>query len=227
MQSVFAGARHKQFPYRFEGTLLVGKIAGGVPTDPKVAESWLRANLGEKTDDQIRRMAAETMIDRGVTLDDAVALVNDTRHLNGFRRDDEGLYIAGYQLKAALKEAVSVAAAADKIKLKGWGKTNKGIHSYFVEHVFVVEERLHLGVMEPSGIAQRFPHNWRGTSIQYEEYVEDAKIDFTIISDHDFTDDEWAAIWLTGEQQGIGATRSQGYGRYEVIRWERCSQHRS
>lgn len=29
------------------------------------------------------------------------------------------------------------------------------------------------------------------------------------------------AIWTSGEQQGIGASRSQGYGRYEVTRWEK------
>ena len=41
------------------------------------------------------------------------------------------------------------------------------------------------------------------------------------MSDRDFAAEEWALLWLTGEQQGIGATRSQGYGRYEVTRWER------
>ena len=30
-------------------------------------------------------------------------------------------------------------------------------------------------------------------------------------------------IWLTGEQQGIGASRSQGFGRYEVTGWERLA----
>jgi hypothetical protein len=28
-------------------------------------------------------------------------------------------------------------------------------------------------------------------------------------------------IWLTAEQLGIGATRSQGYGRFVLTRWER------
>jgi hypothetical protein len=30
-------------------------------------------------------------------------------------------------------------------------------------------------------------------------------------------------LWLTGEQQGVGASRSQGFGRYEVIKWEAAS----
>lgn len=218
--TVFDKFKAKAYPFRFAGQLHVGTIAGGTPTDPKVAEAWLKTKLGADKDDQIRKMVAETMLERGVTADEATQIVNEVKHLNGFKRDERGLYIEGRQLKAALKEAASVALAADKLKARGWGKTNKGLLGYLAEHVFVVEERLHLGVHEASGINQRFVHTFRGSGIQYEEYVNDAKIDFTVMSDHDFSAEEWAHIWLCGEQQGIGASRSQGYGTYEVTRWE-------
>lgn len=29
-------------------------------------------------------------------------------------------------------------------------------------------------------------------------------------------------LWLTGQQQGIGASRSQGFGRYEVVAWSKA-----
>lgn len=218
--SVFADYRDKSYPIHFAGTLHVDRIVGGVPTDPNVAEAWLRSKL-TNTDDEIREAVAKTMLDRGVSAEEATTLVNIQKHLNGFKRDEDGLYIEGRQLKAALKEAVSVAMAAGKLKSRGWGKTNKGLLSYLAEHVFVVEDRLHLGVTEASGVMQRFIHTFRGSGIQYEEYVTDAKVDFTLITDHDFSHDEWAAIWTTGEQQGIGASRSQGYGRYEVTRWDK------
>jgi hypothetical protein len=219
MTSVFAKHQAAMFPHRFAGQLVVGTIAGGTPTDPKVAEGWLRTKLGDK-DDLIREMVAETMVERGVTADEAAKIVDTQKHLNGFKRDEQGLYIEGRQLKAALKEAASCAVAAGKLTARGWGKTNKGLLSYLAEHVFVVEERLHLGVTEATGINQRFVHTFRGSGIQYEEYVTDAKIDFTVMADHDFSEKEWAAIWTSGEQQGIGASRSQGYGRYEVTRWD-------
>lgn len=221
--SVFASYRDEMFPHRFTGQLHVGVIAGGTPTDPKVAEGWLKTKLGVDKDDLIREMVATTMVERGVTADEAAKLVDQHKHLNGFKRDENGLYIEGRQLKAALKEAASVAVAAGKLTARGWGKTNKGLLSYLAEHVFVVEDRLHLGVAEATGISQRFVHTFRGSGIQYEEYVEDAKVDFTVISDHDFAEKEWAAIWTSGEQQGIGASRSQGYGRYEVTRWDRLA----
>jgi hypothetical protein len=220
---VFDKYKQEMYPHRFAGQIHVGVIAGGIPTDPKVAEGWLKTKLGVDKDELIRQQVAETMVERGITADEAAEVVNTNKHLNGFKRDENGLYYEGRQLKAALKEAASVAVAAGKLTARGWGKTNKGLLSYLAEHVFVVEDRLHLGVAEPTGIAQRFVHTFRGSGIQYEEYVEDAKVDFTVISDHDFSAKEWAAIWTCGEQQGIGASRSQGYGRYEVTRWDRLT----
>ena len=219
--SVFDEYAKKAWPHRFAGQLHLGAIAGGTPTDQHVAEGWLRTKINDK-DDLIREAVAETMAERGVTADEAAKIVDSLKHLNGFRRDpDRGLYIKGHQLKAALKEAVSVAVASEKLPARGWGKTNKGALSYVAEHVFVEEDRLYLGVTEPTGISQRFVHTFRGAGIQYEEYCEDAKVDFTIKSDHDFTDAQWAIIWLTGQEQGLGASRSQGFGRYTVTRWDR------
>jgi hypothetical protein len=228
MTSVFATYQTKAFPFRFAGALRVGTIAGGIPTDEHVTEGWLKTKLvaAKDRDELIREAVAETMVERGITADEAAKEVDSLKHLNGFKRDEDGLFIEGRQLKAALKEAVNIAANAGKITTKGWGDPDnanykKGIKAWFPEHVFVLEDRLHLGVTEPSGIVQRFVHTPRGTGIQYEEYVEDAKIGFTIATDHEFTAEQWAMIWLTGEQQGIGASRSQGFGRYEVTAWDR------
>lgn len=218
--SVFSKYENEAFPHRFVGQLKVGRIAGGIPTDPKVAEGWLRTKLGDK-DDLIREAVATTMLERNVSAEEAAKIVDEYKHLNGFKRDDDGLYIEGRQLKAALKEAVNVTVGAAKLKGRGWGTTNKGLLSYMAEHVFVLEDRLHLGVSEATGINQRFVHTFRGSGIQYEEYVDDAVINFTVISDHDFSERDWAMIWLSGQQQGIGASRSQGFGRYEVTKWDK------
>lgn len=223
--SVFEKYIPKAYPYRYQGTIHVGKIAGGIPTDPKVAEAWLKTKLGHDNEELIRAQVAETMVERGLTLDEAVAAVDANRHLNGFKRDaDDGLYIEGRQLKAAIKEAANTRWPAPF----KWGKYKntrdkevggKISTSFFAEHVFVEEDRLYLGVAEPSGVAQRFVHTFRGAGIQYEEYCDNVEFDFTVVTDHLFTAEQWGLLWLTGEQQGIGATRSQGYGRYHVTRW--------
>lgn len=186
-----------------------------------VAEGWLKTKLGDH-DDVIRERIAERMAERSIGLQEATDEVNEDLHLNGFHRDAETgeLYIEGRQLKAALKESSSIAVAAGKLPSRGWGKTNKGIKSFLAEHVFVAEDRLGLGVTEPSGINQRFISTFRGTGIQYEEFVEGAEFGFTVLTDQELTEKDWAMIWLTGQQQGVGAARSQGYGRYEVLAWE-------
>lgn len=220
MTSAFATYTDDAWPHRFTGTITVRNLAGGVPTDPKVAEGWLRTKLADK-DDLIREAVAQTMVERGVTADEAAKLVDTNKHLNGFKRNEHGLYIEGRQLKAAIKEAAGVARAAEKLKPK-WGATNKGVLGFVAEHIMVVEDVLQLDVTEASRVLQSFPKNPRTgqTGIQYTEIINEASFDFTIISDYKFADQEWAMLWLTGEQQGIGASRSQGFGRYEVTRWD-------
>jgi len=213
--SVFDKYRAKAYPYLFAATLHVGRIAGGTPSDPRVAENWIRTKLAAG-DDLIREAVAEIMAERGISADAAADELARNKHLNGFRRDDQGLYIEGRQVKAGIKEAANVRWPKDR-----WGPSKKGTRAFFAEHVFVQEDHIALGVASPSGVAQRFVHTWRGSGIQLEEYVDDAKVSFTVATDHVFSEEEWALLWLTGEQQGIGASRSQGFGRYEVIRWER------
>jgi hypothetical protein len=217
--SVFEQYRPTAYPYNFRIQLTVPVIAGGTPSDPKVAEGWLKTKLGVDKEDVIREMVAEVMLDKGVDINEATKIVNMNKHLNGFKRDPKnGLYIEGRQAKAAIKEAANVRWPKER-----WGPTRKGTLSFFAEHVFVPETRIYLNEPvkgEPTGINQRFVHTFRGSGIQYEEYVENAVLEFHVTTDYDFSDKEWALLWLTGEQQGIGASRSQGYGKYEVTDWK-------
>lgn len=226
MTSVFAKHIPAAWPHRYAGRIRVHSIAGGTPSDPNVAEGWLRTKLADG-DDLIRQAVAEVMAERGIDAEQAAKEVNLLKHLNGFRKDPSRggeLYIEGRQLKAGIKEAASVARAVGKLPDR-WGLTKKGIVNFVAEHVQVVEDRLYLGVTEPSRILQSFPKNARTgqTGIQYTEICEDVEFDFTVISDHKFADKEWAMLWLTAEQQGIGASRSQSFGRYEVVKWESVS----
>lgn len=225
--SVFEKYIPKAYPYRFAGQLHVSRLMAGIPLNPKVAEGWLRSRLGIDNDVLIQREVGGLMAETGVTLEEATRLVDANRHMNGFKRDPERgeeLYIEGRQLKAAIKEAASVARAVGKLPDR-WGLTKKGIVNFVAEHICVVEERLYLGVTDvaPEDVIQSFPKNpkTQQTGIQYTESAPDVKVDFTICTDYVFSDEEWAMLWLTGEQQGIGATRSQGYGRYDVTRWDR------
>jgi hypothetical protein len=232
-KNVFAADINRVYPFRFKGEIQIERLMGGTPSDPKVAEGWLKSKMGLDKEDIIAQAVAEVMAARNVTEDEALKEVDKRRHLNGFKRDtQDGLYIEGRHLKAALKEAASVARAVDNLPSR-YGATKKGTLSFIAEHIVVLEDRLYVGqrnedtkkvdaVREPTGVLQSFPRNpiTRQTGIQYTEYIDDAVVGFTVISDYDFTKNEWATIWVTGGQQGIGASRSQGYGRYVVTHWE-------
>lgn len=239
--SVFAEVKGRSFPYVYNATIEVDTLVGGIPSDPNVAKGWLETKVkGVTSDEQIQRLVTETMVERKVSADEALDIVNKLRNLNGFKRTKGGvLYYEGRQLKAALREAVSVAASVGKIKIQGWGNTRKWIQGFFPEHVFVQEVKLPLRVQsrdpnnpdeflddvftpatEPTDILQQFVHTRFGSSIQYQEFVERARFDFTVVADHAFTDKDWEMIWTTGEMNGLGASRSQGYGTYRVVKWE-------
>ena len=228
MASIFADIAEKTFSYKFHADLLVFELHGGIPTDPKKAEGWIRSKL-YATDDTVRRMVAQTMLERGVDVealpdsevDQAIEDVVEMRQLNGFKRLEDVLCIEGRQVKAMLKEAASIAVAGGHVSARGWGKTNKGMINFLAEHIFVAEDKIPLGVVEPSGISQRFVHTWRGSGIQYEEYVTDAKVGFTVLSDHDFGDKFWKMMWVLAEKNGLGASRSTGVGTFEVHAWDR------
>lgn len=228
MTSVFEKYQTRNYPYRFRGTLHVHSIAGGVPMDPNVYEGHLKRKLTPGgTDAAIGEEVFAMIAEQGLSREEAIAAYAG-KGLVGFRRDEQGLWYPGAHLKAAIKEAASIAAAEGRIKARGWGQTshNKGILSWLAEHIFVTEDRLYLGVDRDSSqvrVEQSFVHKVtpRGpiSAVQYTEVAEDVAIAFIIETDHDLPESDWAAIWLTAERSGLGAARKMGYGTFEVIEW--------
>lgn len=231
--SPFEKYKNEAWPYRFSGEVVVSRICGGTPSDEKTAEAWIRSKLKDtRSKTEIQAMVDELKNDLG-NLDDAVKqAAKDLAGLNVFKRTQEGiLHMEGRQLKAALKEGVSVAANAGKLTTKGWGKPDnaaykKQIKGWFPEHVFVEQTELPMfrengqPFKEPDGVLQKFVHTHRGDAIGYEEYCDNVTLKFTVKTDYEFSDRDWAMIWLTAQEQGVGASRSQGYGIYEVVKWE-------
>jgi hypothetical protein len=134
------------------------------------------------------------------------------------------LFLEGRQLKAMMKEALMIGVAAGHIDATKWGKTSKAAKGFFAEHVFVEEDTVYMGVTEASTIDQAFVHTFRGSGIKLEEKLHDAELSFTIIADWDFdakVKDFFGVLFAIGEKNGIGASRSQGFGRFSTTRFER------
>jgi len=182
--------------------------------------------------DELAEKPGKVMTAEELTEAAVIQVAKDMAGLNVFKRTEAGiLYIEGRQVKAALKEAVSVAANAGKISTKGWGNPDnaaykKQLKGWFPEHVFIPETTIPLMtadgemITEPTGTLQKFVHTHRGDAIGYEEYLDQARVVFRVKTDVELTREQWGMIWLTGQDQGLGASRSQGFGVYEMDGWQ-------
>ncbi len=149
---------------------------------------------------------------------------------NGFKLDENGLYIESRQLKAGIKENVNVLFAGQR-----WGRTRKGPKSFTAERTFVNPDRLYLGVKEPDGIDLVIGHvkdkQGERSTVTYYEYVMQPTLEFEIIAARQNTGEkneidaipheDWARVWTLYEENGIGALRSQGHGRFDIVQWDR------
>lgn len=210
------------------------KIMGGVPRHPSIIESWLRTKSGlVEGSDQIRFDLLRIMRAQGIevgpdaTFEEAMSAYESASHdaavdkqTNGFLADEGGLYIESRQIKALIREVTNVLYAGQR-----WGATKKGPKSFVAERVFVDPDKLYLGVQEPTGVLEFVGHitdklGPRSTVTKYQ-YVDRARIAFKVKVLHNSVEDQhWAEMWSLAEEEGLGALRSQGFGRFDVEAWE-------
>lgn len=209
------------------------RLMGGVPSDPKIVEGWLRSKAGISNDAEVERAMHRTLRERGV---DLAAISPDAQmeamyaaseelasevHTNGFKRDERGLYLESRCVKAGIKEATNVLFASER-----WGKTKKGAKSFLAERAFIDPDRLHFGAQEPAGVYTWVGHvagaRGKQSTLGYYEYMEGASIRFQVRSTRDeVAGEQWAYIWVQLQELGLGALRSQGFGRFDLTRWDR------
>lgn len=224
------------------------KLMGGVPKDPKIIEGWLRTKL-TSNDEQVKLQLYATMAELGYDLQnidayetaDLIALQNDAsgdlaavKNTNGFKHDDRGLYIEGRQVKAAFKESTNIVWGGVRT-----GPTKKGFKSFVAERIMVVEDKIHLGVHEPSGVETVIGHvtgpQGPRSTLGYSEYVYRPMLTFHIkelkvLQDGQkinakggqpaLTLDQYGELLTCMEEQGIGALRSMQHGRFDTLEFE-------
>lgn len=232
---IFADSKDSVFAtYRCE-IQFRNKVMGGVPRHPSIIESWLRTKSGLVSGSQqilfdlIRIMRAQGIeVGPDATLEEAMSAYESAsrdaaldKQTNGFLADEKGgLYLESRQVKSLIREVTNVLYAGQR-----WGATKKGPKSFVAERVFVNPDELYLGVHEPSGTLEFVGHitdklGPRSTVTKYQ-YVERARIAFTVMVLHNSVENQhWSEMWNLAEEEGLGALRSQGFGRFDVEVWE-------
>lgn len=201
------------------------KIMGGIPKRPDVIEAWLRKNTGVSEQDELRQMTRRTLAEMGVevaenaTMEEMIEASKNLameRNTNGFKSANGSLIIETRQIKAGLKAWTNALFAGER-----WGRTFKGPKNYLAERVFVEGDTVSLGTAEPHGIEMIIGHvtgpQGDKSTLTYHEFVRQASIEFVVYSLEDcIAPEQWLAIWQLGQEDGLGALRSQGHGRFDV-----------
>lgn len=226
--SIFANKSELFTTYHCE-IIMRSKMLGGIPKDPSIIEGWLRSRAGISNDEEIRQAMLRTLVELGAEvtpdmtyaqLEEASKALAAVKSTNGFKRNSAGLIIEDRQIKAMLKEAVNILYAGDR-----WGKTKKGPRNFTAERVFIQPSEISLGRNEPDGIELLMVHaqtpQGPRSSLSYHEYVEGATLAFDVQVVRDEIEAEcWPEIWVLCQENGLGACRSQSYGRFDVTRWD-------
>lgn len=206
-----------------------GKIMGGVPQKAEMIEGWLRTRL-QGGDDEVKQAMFDTLEKLGVdpgnqpTIEElrlAAKAFASENHGNTFFRDENGLYISDFQLKAMLKENCNILFADQR-----WGKTKKGPKAFLSERVFVDEPRVYLGVHRPSGKHLQVGHvsgpKGMRSTLTYYDYVAQPTMTFTVSSLRDeITPEQWKAILVASQRNGVGAIRSMSHGQFKVLQFDK------
>ena len=197
-------------------------ICGGTPKSPDTIEKWIQAALSD--DSRIDTLIAEAKDAMGtekLSEGDVEALKNAA--WNGFRSDDDGLYIESRQVKAMFKESANV--IKDVLGLSAF-------KARVAERVFVMGDRIHLDTDIPSGTYDSMVHAMtpRGpnSALKRTDYVERPLIECRLKVLNDgiklaggkgkmHPSEYLPAILEHACENGLGADRSQGHGQFDVV----------
>jgi len=188
------------------------KILGGIPKAEKLIEPWLKSR---GVPSKAAKELAEEIKQDVETVEDLVASA-----WTGFKIDETGPYIEERQVKALLKEAAFVLGLTKKARFK----------DSIAHGLFVKPERIHFfrdgnPVGKPDGSDESAIHvmTRRGprAALKRSDYVERGSCMFEVwVAGPTITGKDLETLFTLGQEIGLGASRSQGYGKFDLKRFE-------
>lgn len=150
-------------------------------------------------------------------LGDVPAIPEAEETVTTFKRDDKGLYIESRQIKAMLKECAV---------LLGYTEKNNPGRQYFQHGVSVLPEKLHLGKSVTDGELVQHgvimgPLGQRAIITKARYISPGCRVAFTIrcvVGKNMLKADVLQRILALGQENGMGARRASGCGRFRVVK---------
>lgn len=203
------------------------QIRGGTPKSDSVIESWIKTHVTDES--AVERIVAETKeamapatnVDE--TVDEAKKVV-----ANGFKSDENGLYVEGRCIMAMLKESANII----KTELNITALRNRLVEQWYVEEQTCPLVRQDTGerIKEPDGTAEGVVHAMTRVgmihALKEVDYIKGAQVSFTLrCYDLGFATktksvvpylDVLEYVLDHAEWNGFHAERSQQHGRFVV-----------
>lgn len=212
------------------------RVCGGTPKDPDVQLKWLetRGFSPQESEEYVKNMRAEA--------ESSEDYVNEEvqKSWNGFKSDAEGIYLEARQLEAMLREG------ATELEIT---KKTRGFRQRLQHGCFIRPPRLRLlkgghVLTEAEGAVDEKPTPTRvadGSQMKVVhaitpkgkiaafsrfDYVTEAQVEFDVLivqggEKQMFTAAPLARIIALNQEQGLGANRSQGEGKFDVLSIEK------
>lgn len=189
------------------------RIVGGYPKNPDAEEAMLRAR-GLEDLIPIRVDPATLNEEEREALKKATV----EKSWTGFKTNDAGeLFLESRCVKALFKECANILKGPQLLNIKNY-------KSKLAERVFVEPDEIVLrGAAQPDGTDKRVVHVMTAmgprSSIKIFDFYKKPEISFQllVLNDGIVTSEDLRTILEYGQENGLGADRSQGFGKFNLI----------
>ena len=202
------------------------QICGGKPKNDDLLAAHIRRKTGY--DDEVTKKQLQDAKNEDEGLKELTEEKIEQAG-TGFLSDGKGLYIDTYQLKAMLKQSA---------QMLGFYKKKRGTKNMCAEGSEVKgldhESRVYLGVKQADGTDENVVHAMTPqgpiSGIKHVDYVRKPKLTFEVwvlktapAETRHLSEEDLVEILTFSQENGLGADRARGMGKFDVISFEKLS----
>ena len=199
----------KQYEVRLQ---IEGRFAAALPKTQEEVQQMLEHRMPTKAPDNpvpIDQLAEQITEEVGVEPEFGWAT---------FKRNSDGLYYEGRCVRGHIKDCAQ--------QISSFFPDTRAFKAKVANKVYVETDIIPLGKQQPDGSEQRFiqimTRQGPRSTYKFIDYVENPLLTFylRVLDDGVITEEMLIAIFEYGGMHGLGQERSQGWGRYRLLKLE-------
>jgi hypothetical protein len=194
------------------------RICGGMPKNPDLLKGWIAATTehDDAKTTELEKEAREALLEPTVE-----------KSWNTFPADKKGLFVWSRQIKALFKESATML----RITTQKIGSKQIFQHGFEIKGPDV-DDRVYLGADKPDGFDEGPIHVQTAqgprTAIKRVDYVSRPLLHFEVwvlttatAEKRHVGEEDLVKMLVFGQENGLGADRSQGRGKFDLLEFQR------